>query len=76
MNKRERRAIVSDALAAIAKELLEVNAAGPCGYWNRQLADRLNQKALELVKSPLPRQKGRPKYDRNLNTDLEWERIK
>ena len=40
----------ASVLTALATELLEVNAAGPCGYWFHQLANRLNDRVCELIK--------------------------
>ena len=45
----ERKVLISDVLSLIAKALNE-GAAGPCDYWYRQLADRLNKQALDLVR--------------------------
>ena len=46
---KERKLVVATALAEIAKAMLEVQAAGPCGYWNREVATKLNTRALEMI---------------------------
>ena len=50
MTERDRCQLVTAmVLAEVAKAMLETNAAGPCGYWNREVATKLNDRAIEIT---------------------------
>ena len=48
MNEKESNLLQAQLLTLIARELIEVEAAGPTGYWNQKLAERLCARADQL----------------------------
>ena len=50
MTQAEHNEVVANTLLEVCRALTEVQAPGPYGYWNTQVAERLKQRVEELVK--------------------------
>ena len=48
MNEKESNLLQARLLAVIAEELVKLSAAGPTGYWNQKLAERLCARAEQI----------------------------
>ena len=51
MDPKQEQMMVAKIFASLAEDVRAVRAAGPCGYWNKELAKKLDERADALAKA-------------------------